>query len=158
MAAVEHSIDVNVPVSTAYDQWTQFEEFPRFMDGVESVSQIDDTHVRWVARVAGRRKEWDAEIHEQVPDRRVAWRSTSGARNAGVVTFEPSGDQHTKVTLHMDVEPEGVIEEAGTATGFLDRQVQADLERFKDFIESRGEETGAWRGEVRQGEVRSGQG
>ena len=154
MPAVEHSIDVNVPRSTAYDQWTQFESFPAFMEGVESVSQIDDTHVHWVARIAGRRKEWDAEIHEQVPDERVAWRSTSGARNAGVVTFEPSGDQQTKVTLHMDVEPDGVVEEAGTAMGFLDRQVQGDLERFKDFIESRGQETGGWRREVERGQVR----
>jgi uncharacterized membrane protein len=154
MPAVEHSIDVKVPLATAYDQWTQFESFPRFMDGVESVSQIDDTHVHWVARVGGRRKEWDAEIHEQVPDQRVAWRSTSGARNAGVVTFEPSGEQHTKVTLHMDVEPDGIVEGVGTAMGFLDRQVQGDLERFKDFIESRGEETGGWRREVEHGQVR----
>ncbi|HEX8026306.1 MAG TPA: SRPBCC family protein [Candidatus Limnocylindrales bacterium] len=154
MATVEHAISVNVPVTIAYDQWTQFEDFPRFMDGVESVTQIDDTHVHWVARIGGRRKEWDAEIHEQVPDRRVAWRSLSGARNAGVVTFEPDGDQVTRVTLHMDVEPDGVVEEAGTAAGFLDRQVAGDLERFKDFIESRGEETGGWRGEVEQGQVR----
>jgi len=154
MTAVEHTIDVNAPLSSVYDQWTQFEDFPKFMDGVDSVTQTDDTHLHWVARIAGRRKEWDAEIHEQVPDRRVAWRSLDGARNAGVVTFEPNGDQVTRVTLHMDVEPDGVIEEAGTATGFLDRQVQGDLERFKDFIESRGQETGAWRGEVRLGEVR----
>ena len=158
MAHVEHAIDVNVPRSIAYDQWTQFESFPRFMDGVESVTQIDPTHVHWVARIAGRRKEWDAEIHEQVPDQRIAWRSVDGARNAGVVTFEPNGDQVTRVTLQMDVEPDGIVEEAGTATGFLDRQVQGDLERFKDFIESRGQETGAWRGEVKQGQVRSGEG
>jgi len=154
MAAVQHSIDVNVPISVAYDQWTQFETFPSFMDGVESVTQLDDTHVHWVARVAGRRKEWDAEIHEQVPDRRVAWRSLTGARNAGVVTFEPGDDGKTTVTLHMDVEPDGIVEEAGTATGFLDRQVQGDLERFRDFIEARGRETGGWRREVEQGQVR----
>jgi uncharacterized membrane protein len=148
MSTVEKTIDVNVPIRTAYDQWTQFEEFPRFMEGVKSVTQTDDTHLRWVAEVAGVDKEWDAEITEQHPDERVAWTSTSGARNAGVVTFHRLDDSTTRVLLNMDVDPEGLVESAGDALGFLDRRVQGDLERFKQFIESRGVETGAWRGEV----------
>jgi len=155
MERIEKSIEVAAPVRAVYNQWTQFEEFPRFMAGVKEVRQLDDTHVHWHAEIWGKDKEWDAEITEQVPDQVIAWRSTSGAPNAGVVTFEPNGDQWTRVTLHMDVEPDGVIEEAGTAAGFLDRQVQGDLERFKAYIESRGQETGAWRGEVERGRVRA---
>ena len=148
MASVVESIDVKVPVSTAYNQWTQFEEFPRFMEGVKSVRQTDDTHLHWTAEVAGVDKEWDAEISEQHPDERVAWRSTSGAQNAGVVTFHRIDDETTRVTLQMDVDPEGIVENVGTALGVLDRRVKGDLERFKEYIESRGSETGAWRGEV----------
>lgn len=148
MASVVESIDVKVPVGTAYNQWTQFEEFPRFMEGVKSVSQIDDTHLRWVAEVGGVEKEWDAEITEQHPDERVAWRGTSGAENAGVVTFHRIDDETTRVTLQMDVDPEGLVENIGTALGFLERRVKGDLDRFKEYIESRGSETGAWRGEV----------
>jgi uncharacterized membrane protein len=148
MASVVESIDVKVPVGTAYNQWTQFEEFPRFMEGVKSVSQIDDTHLRWVADVGGVEKEWDAEITEQHPDERVAWRATSGAENAGVVTFHRIDDETTRVTLQMDVDPEGLVENIGTALGFLERRVEGDLDRFKEYIESRGTETGAWRGEV----------
>ncbi|MGH2429204.1 MAG: SRPBCC family protein [Candidatus Limnocylindria bacterium] len=148
MASVVESIDVRVPVSTAYNQWTQFEEFPRFMEGVKSVSQTDDTHLRWVAEVAGREEAWDAEIAEQHPDERVAWNSTNGAQNSGVVTFHRLDDETTRVTLQMDVEPEGVVESAGTALGFLERRVKGDLERFKEYIEGRGSESGAWRGEV----------
>jgi uncharacterized membrane protein len=154
MAKVEHSIDVDVPVQVAYNQWTQFEEFPRFMEKVESVRQVDDTHLHWVATVAGKRKEWDAEITEQTPDQRIAWNSTSGARNAGVVTFHRLDDNTTRVMLQLDVEPEGVIETAGTAVGLFEREVEGDLERFKEFIESRGTESGAWRGEVEQTNVR----
>jgi uncharacterized membrane protein len=154
MASVVESIDVEVPVSTAYNQWTQFEEFPRFMEGVESVSQVDDTHLHWVAEIAGKRKEWDAEITEQHPDERVAWRATSGAENAGVVTFHRLSDSTTRVTLQLDVEPDDPIESVGTALGFLQRRVKGDLERFKEFIESRGVETGAWRGEVEAGSQR----
>ena len=154
MAKVEHSIDVDGPVQVAYDQWTQFEAFPRFMDKVESVKQIDDTHLHWVATVAGKRKEWDAEITEQTPDQRIAWTSTTGARNAGVVTFHHIDDNTTRVMLQLDVEPEGVIETAGTAIGIFENQVVGDLERFKDFIEARGTETGAWRGEVEQPSTR----
>ena len=148
MANVVESIDVNVPVSTAYNQWTQFEEFPRFMEGVKSVTQTDDTHLRWVAEINGKTEDWDAEITEQHPDERVAWNSTSGARNAGVVTFHRIDDSTSRVTLQMDVDPDGVVENVGTALGFLDRRVKGDLERFKEFVESRGAETGAWRGEV----------
>ena len=148
MASVVESIDVKVPVSTAYNQWTQFEEFPRFMDGVTSVTQTDDTHLRWVAEVGGKEKEWDAVITEQHPDERVAWRATSGAENAGVVTFHRIDDETTRVTLQLDADPEGLVEDVGTALGFLDRRVKGDLERFKEYIESRGTESGAWRGEV----------
>ena len=154
MANVTDSIDVKVPVSTAYNQWTQFESFPQFMEGVESVTQVDDTHLHWKAEVGGKDKEWDAEITEQRPDERVAWRATSGAENAGVVTFHRIDDETTRVTLQMDVEPEGLVENVGTGLGFLDRRVKGDLERFKEFIESRGGETGAWRGEVEAGAQR----
>jgi uncharacterized membrane protein len=148
MASVVESIDVKVPVRTAYNQWTQFEEFPRFMEGVRSVRQTDDVRVHWAAEIGGLDKEWDAEITEQHPDERVAWRATSGARNAGVVTFHRIDDETTRVTLQMDVDPEGVVENVGTALGVLDRRVKGDLERFREYIESRGSETGAWRGEV----------
>jgi uncharacterized membrane protein len=148
MASVVESIDVNVPLSTAYNQWTQFEEFPRFMEGVKSVNQVDDTHLHWAAEIGGKDEEWDAEITEQRPDERVAWKSISGASNAGVVTFHRLDDEATRVTLQMDVEPDGVVENVGTALGFLDRRVKGDLERFKAYIEERGSETGAWRGEV----------
>ncbi len=154
MASVEKSIEVNVPVRTAYNQWTQFEEFPRFMDGVQEVRQLDDTHLHWKAEIFGKSKEWNAEITEQEPDQRIAWRSTSGARHAGVVTFHRIDDSTTRVTLQMDAEPEGPIEGAGDALGLLDRRVEGDLERFKEFVESRGVETGAWRGEVEQSKVR----
>jgi uncharacterized membrane protein len=148
MASVVESIDVKVPLSTTYNQWTQFEEFPQFMEGVTSVTQIDDTHLHWAADIGGNKEEWDAEITEQRADERVAWKSTSGAQNAGVVTFHRLDDDTTRVTLQMDVEPDGVVESVGTALGFLDRRVKGDLERFKAFIERRGSETGAWRGEV----------
>ena len=148
MASVVESVDVKVPVGTAYNQWTQFEEFPRFMEGVKSVSQIDDTHIHWVAEIGGVEKEWDAEVTEQHPDERVAWRATSGAENAGVVTFHRIDEETTRVTLQMDVDPDGVIENIGTALGFLERRVEGDLDRFKQYIESRGTETGAWRGDV----------
>ena len=148
MASVVESIDVKAPVSTVYNQWTQFEDFPRFMEGVKSVTQIDDTHLHWVAEVAGKEKEWDAEITEQHPDERVAWSATSGAENAGVVTFHRIDDETTRVTLQLDADPDGLVENVGTALGFLERRVKGDLERFKEFIESRGTETGAWRGNV----------
>jgi len=148
MASVVESIDVKVPVSTAYNQWTQFETFPEFMEGVTSVVQTDDIHLHWVAEIGGADKEWNAEITEQHPDERVAWRSTSGAENAGVVTFHRIDGETTRVTLQIDADPEGLVENVGTALGFLDRRIKGDLERFKEFIESRGSETGGWRGEV----------
>ena len=154
MSTVVQSIDVRVPVRTAYNQWTQFEEFPRFMEGVEKVEQLDHTRLHWVARIAGKTKEWDAKITEQTPDQRVAWTATSGAPNGGVVTFHRLDDKTTRVTVQMEVEPEGPIEKVGDAAGVPDRQVKKDLERFKEFIESRGRETGAWRGEVEQDATR----
>jgi uncharacterized membrane protein len=147
------SIDVEVPVRTAYDQWTQFEEFPLFMQGVQSVRQLDDTHLEWKAKVAGVEKSWRAEVTEQEPDQRIAWRSTSGARNAGVVTFHRLDDRRTRVTLQLDVEPEGGIESVGDSLGFVKRRAEGDLERFKEFIEGRGTATGGWRGAVEQGDV-----
>ena len=152
MPTIEQSIEVNVPVSTAYNQWTQFEEFPKFMEGIESVTQLDDTHLRWVAEIAGKRHEWRAEISEQRPDERVAWHATEGKKNAGVVTFHRLNDNQTRVMIQMDWEPEGAVEQAGAAVGADDRRVKGDLERFKQLIESRGQETGAWRGEVEQGD------
>ena len=152
MPTIEHSIEVNVPVRTAYDQWTQFEEFPRFMEGVEEVRQLDDTHLHWVAEIGGEREEWDAEITEQHPDERIAWTSTSGKGNAGVVTFHRLGDDRSKIMLQLDWESEGMKEKLGSILGQDDRAVKVDLERFKELIEGRGIATGAWRGEVNQGE------
>ena len=154
MATIEESIDVNVPVSTAYNQWTQFEEFPQFMEGVESVQQIDDTHLLWTAEIGGTQEEWRAEISEQTPDQRIAWHATEGKTNAGVVTFHRIDDNTTRVMLQMDWEPEGMKEKAGAAVGADSRRVKGDLERFKELIERRGTATGAWRGEVEQGETR----
>jgi len=148
VSSIEQSIEVDVPVRTAYNQWTQFEEFPQFMEGVESVRQIDDTHLEWTAEIAGARRQWEAEITEQRPDERVAWRATSGTDNAGVVTFHRLDDQRTKVMLQLDLEPEGMVEQVGDKLGFVKRRASGDLERFKTFIEERGGETGAWRGEV----------
>jgi uncharacterized membrane protein len=155
MARISESIEVNVPVTTAYNQWTQFEEFPTFMEGVESVTQLDDTHVHWVVEIGGKRHEWDAEITNQEPDRRVAWRATDGKDNTGQVTFESLGDDRTRVDVEMAYETEGVVERLGSAAGLDERRVKGDLERFKELMESRGGETGAWRGEVQRGEVTS---
>jgi uncharacterized membrane protein len=154
MSTIEESIVVDVPIDTAYNQWTQFESFPRFMEGVESVTQLDDTHVHWVAEVGGKRREWDAEITEQRPDERVAWRSTDGAPNGGAVTFHRLSDDQTKVMVQIDYEPEGAVESVGDALGMVKRRTKGDLERFKAFIEARGAETGAWRGEVERPEQR----
>jgi uncharacterized membrane protein len=152
MPTIEQSIEVNVPVSTAYNQWTQFEEFPQFMEGVESVTQLDDTHLRWIAEIGGKKHEWKAEIAEQRPDERVAWHAEDGKTNAGVVTFHRIDDNKTKIMVQMDWEPEGVVEQAAAVVGADDARVRGDLERFKELIESRGQETGAWRGEVEQGQ------
>ena len=148
MSTIEKSIEVNVPVRTAYNQWTQFEEFPRFMEGVKEVNQLDDTHLHWKAAIAGQEKEWDAEITEQTPDQRIAWTSRGGAINGGVVTFHRLSDARSKVMLQLEYAPQGVAENVGDALGVVSLRVQGDLERFKVFIEKRGRETGAWRGQV----------
>ena len=150
MANIEQSIDVQVPVRTAYDQWTQFEEFPKFMEGVEEVRQVDDTHTHWRTKVAGKEKEFDAEITEQTPDQRIAWESQDGPEHAGVVTFHRIDDGVTRIMLQLDYQPEGLAEKAGDALGLVERRVKGDLGRFKELIESRGEESGGWRGEVGQ--------
>ena len=148
MSTIEQSIDVNVPVHTAYNQWTQFEEFPRFMEGVEEVRQLDERRLHWRANIGGRVEEWDAVITEQHPDERIAWKNTTGAANAGVVTFHRLADNKTRIMLQMEYDPHGVVENLGDLLGMVSRRVANDLERFKEFIEARGHETGAWRGEV----------
>lgn len=148
MPRFEDSIEVNVPIRTAYDQWTQFEEFPRFMDGVERVVQRDDRTLDWTANVAGQRKEWTAEITDQTPDVRVAWKSTGGDENAGAILFQSLEPGKTRLTLKLDADPDGPIETIGANLGFLERRVKGDLARFKVFIEARGSATGAWRGEI----------
>jgi uncharacterized membrane protein len=146
-STIEESLDVKVPARTAYNQWTQFEEFPKFMEGVEEVRQLDDRRLHWRARVGGKEEEWTAEIVEQIPDKRISWRSISGNRNAGVVTFHRLSDDATRVMVQMDYEPEGV-EKVGDFMGLARRRVRGDLQRFKEFLESRGAETGSWRGEI----------
>jgi uncharacterized membrane protein len=148
MRRVEKIIEVDQPLSAVYNQWTQFEEFPKFMAGVREVRQVDDTHLHWQAEIFGKQEEWDAEITEQEPDRRISWKSISGPPNAGTVRFEPIGENRTRVRLVMSYAPDGTIEAAGSALGAVDAQVQTSVEQFKSFIESRGSETGAWRGEV----------
>ncbi len=150
MSQIIETIDVHVPVRTAYDQWTQFESFPEFMDGVKSVRQVDDTTLEWVATVAGQEKRWTARITEQEPDQRIAWTATDGAHNAGVVTFHRLAEGETRVSLQLDVDPDGPIETIGDALGLVKGQVKGDLERFKTFIEARGSATGAWRGKAEQ--------
>ncbi len=152
MEQVEKTVEVERPLSTVYNQWTQFEEFPEFMDGVKEVRQLDDTHLHWRAEIWGKEKEWDAEITEQDPDRRISWRSTSGARNAGTVRFEPLGPDRTRVRLTMAYEPEDTVENIGDALGIFSARVEHSVRDFKEFIENRGQETGAWRGGVDGGE------
>lgn len=155
MSKIEESIDVIVPVHTAYNQWTQFEHFPKFMEGVEEVRQLDDTKLHWRAKVAGKEREWDAKITEQKPDERIAWMSIDGAPNGGVVTFHTLEGDTTRVMLQLEFEPEGLVEKAGDALGLVKGRAKGDLERFKEFVEKRGTETGAWRGEVEQGTPKS---
>ncbi|HYP22120.1 MAG TPA: SRPBCC family protein [Actinomycetota bacterium] len=150
MSSIEQSIEVQVPVRTAYNQWTQFEDFPHFMEGVKEIKQLDDASLHWTVEIAGQVREFDAKITEQNPDERIAWTTIDGPHQAGVVTFHRLGDNQTKVMLQMEFEPEGIVEKAGAALGVVDSRVKGDLERFKSFIESRGQETGAWRGEVDQ--------
>ena len=153
MSTIEESIEVEVPVRTAYNQWTQFEEFPRFMEGVERVDQLDDQRLHWVAEVGGRKREWDAKISEQTPDQRVAWYAEGETKHAGVVTFHRLDDSRSRVMLQMEFEPTDFVEKLGDVTGVVRRRVKGDLERFKVFIEERGRETGAWRGEINQDHV-----
>lgn len=150
MSTVTESVDVDVPIKTAYDQWTQFESFPQFMDGVQEIRQIDDTRNHWVIKVGGVTREFDATITEQHPEERVAWRADEGPNHAGVVTFHRIDDNQTRVTAQMDIDPDGFVENVADKAGFLDRQVKGDLERFKGFIESRGAATGEWRGDVQR--------
>jgi uncharacterized membrane protein len=152
MTTVEKTIDVDVPEQAAYNQWTQFEQFPEFMDGVESVRQLDDTHLHWRAKVGGKEKEWNAVINEQVPDERISWHSIDGAENAGEVRFHELNSSKTRVTLRLGYDPEGFVENVGDKLGFVSRQVEKDLENFKRFVEERGAATGSWRGEVHKGQ------
>ena len=153
MSRIIEQVEVDVPVRVAYDQWTQFETFPQFMEGVDRVVQIDDKTLEWTASIAGKTKNWRAEIIEQQPDRVVAWRSTDGAQNDGSVTFEPLGPDRVRVTCQLDVEPEGLVEKVGDALGMVERRVKGDLERFRDFVQSQGAPTGGWRGSVEGGSV-----
>ncbi len=149
MARAAKEVVVNAPLSAVYNQWTQFEQFPEFMDGVLEVRQLDDKRLHWRAKIGGQEQEWDAEIQEQIPDERIVWRATQGDSNAGWVTFETVSPQETKVHLEMSYEPEGMVENVGDALGFVDRKVEGDLKRFKEFMEERGgQETGGWRGEI----------
>ena len=148
---VEKTVVVDVPVTTAYNQWTQFEDFPQFMGGVKSVTQLTDDRLEWVAEIAGVRRQWEARILEQVPDRKVAWAATEGATNAGAVTFEDAGPGRTSVHLVLEYEPEGLVEKIGDKLHVVENQAEKDLERFKKFIESEGYASGAWRGTVDEG-------
>ncbi|MFE9623574.1 SRPBCC family protein [Streptomyces sp. NPDC006527] len=152
MSRVKETVEVEVPVHTAYNQWTQFEEFPNFMEGVEEVRQLDDRHNHWVTKIGGVRREFDTEIVDQLPDERITWRSTTeGTQQKGMVRFQRVDDTHTRVELVMDVEPSGAAEKAGDKLGMIDRRVKGDMRRFKEFIEHRGDESGAWRGRIKPG-------
>jgi uncharacterized membrane protein len=155
MPKIEDSIEVQVPVQQVYNQWTQFEEFPKFMEGVQSVQQLDDTHVQWVAEIRGESRRWTTEITEQQPDEKIAWKTIDGeVKNDGVVTFERVGDGQTRVNVQMEVEGESAVENAaGDLLGIIEAQVHGDLERFKQLIENRDEATGAYRGKVQDGEA-----
>ena len=152
MASITESIDVQVPVRTAYDQWTQFEEFPQFMEDVQSVEQIDDGILHWVVGAGVKQHAWTAEVTEQRPDELVAWRAIEGRWNAGVVTFDRLAEDETRVILQMEHENEGLMDQLGSALGMDSRRVQGDLGRFKELVEARGDATGAWRGEIQDGE------
>jgi len=155
METIEKSIDVDVPVSTAYNQWTQFEEFPQFMESVKEVRQVDEKRLHWKAEIGGRTKEWDAEIFEQIPDQRIAWRSVGGAKNSGMVNFLPIGARQTQLSLQLHYDPEGAAENLGDALGVVSARISSELKRFKKFIETRHVPTGGWRGEIHGKEVRS---
>ncbi|WET82347.1 SRPBCC family protein [Amycolatopsis sp. QT-25] len=148
MSTITEMVDVEVPVKTAYDQWTQFESFPQFMEGVEEIRQIDATRTHWVTKFGGVSREFDATITGQHPDERVAWTSESGPDHAGVITFHRLDDNKTRITAQMDIDPEGFAENVADKLGVLDRRIKGDMKRFKEFIESRGRGSGAWRGDV----------
>jgi uncharacterized membrane protein len=149
MERVEKSISVDCPLRTVYNQWTQFEEFPRFMEGVKRVTQLDDKRLHWEAEIGGKHKEWNARISEQIPDRLIAWESEAAENTSGVVTFQPDGSDGTRIHLELFYDPKGLVESAGDAVGVVSHRVENDLERFKQFIEERRGETGAWRGTIR---------
>jgi uncharacterized membrane protein len=151
MGNIVESVDVNVPVRTAYNQWTQFESFPQFMDGVEEIRQTDETHTHWVTSIGGVKREFDATITEQHPDERVAWTTEDGPKHAGVITFHRLSDAETRVTAQMDIDPDGIAETVADKVGVISHRVKADMSRFKEFIEARGTETGQWRGDVEPG-------
>jgi uncharacterized membrane protein len=148
MATVTESVDVAVPVSTAYNQWTQFESFPHFMNGVDSITQLDETHNHWRTTIGGVAREFDTEIVEQIPDTRIAWRSTDGTSHAGSVSFQSLGERESRVTVELEWTPANLTEKVGAAAGIDDRQVGSDLKRFKQYIEEQGHPDGAWRGSV----------
>jgi uncharacterized membrane protein len=149
MERIEKNIEVECPLSTVYNQWTQFEAFPQFMEGVKEVRQLDDKRLYWHAEIAGRDKEWNARITEQVPDRLIAWQSESGEYTSGAVSFQPQGPSRTRVNLELSYDPKGFVESAGDTLGVVSRRIESDLKRFKEFIENRDAETGAWRGTIR---------
>ena len=149
MSTIEKSVEVNVPAETAYNQWTQFEDFPRFMEGVEEVRQVSDRHLHWRVNIGGKEKEFDTEITEQIPGKRIAWRSIGGTDNGGVVTFHNLNSTTSRIMVQMGYEPEGLVEKAGDLLGVASHRVQGDLERFKEFVERTGTESGAWRGTIR---------
>ena len=151
MERIQKSIEVVRPLHQVYNQWTQFEELPRFMEGVKEVKQLDDTRLHWVAEIAGKEKQWTAKIIEQIPDHRIAWESESGEYTSGVVSFQARGPDRTCVTLEISYDPKGFVENAADAIGVVSRRIENDLERFKEFIENRGQETGGWRGTIREG-------
>lgn len=150
MERIEKSISVECPLQTVYNQWTQFEEFPHFMEGVKRVTQLDDKRIHWEAEIGGRHKEWDARITDQIPDHRIAWESEAGETTSGVVTFQQEGSNRTRVNLELCYDPKGFVESAGDSLGIVSHRVESDLERFKGFIEKRSRETGAWRGTIRE--------
>lgn len=158
MPRIQKDITCDVPVHVAYDQWTQFESFPQFMEGVKEVVQLDEKTLRWRAEVGGKEEEWEAEITEQVPDRHIAWRSTTGAPNAGSVMFQPVSNDQCRVTLELSYEPRNTTEKVGDALGVVERRVDGDLKRFREFVEKRQAPTGGWRGEIHGGQVDRGSG
>jgi uncharacterized membrane protein len=155
MPIIEKSVEVDVPVDVAYDQWTQFEEFPQFMDGVKEVRQLDDSRLQWTAEIGGQEASWEARIVDQVPHERIAWQATEGKDTSGLVTFEPLADDRSRVTVRFDWEAEGLVESIGGLLGADDRRVDGDLDRFKELVESRGTPSGAWHGEIHEGDVSS---